>query len=1027
MSTKKSFLIVSLIILLIMGICGTAGTKSADYEITPLSHLTGAMVSSENIGTQAIEGLIETTPDDPDWALVTSQLILRENLCEPSNWYDRVFNPCYYPYYTRYWRLESSANVGKAFTMAQLANPSWTFDGLYVREGFGFQLYYNTEEPNDPCDLEPASPWMCGPQYVSIDCWRDTYPAPDGFEPNTFFVSGGPGALSNYSIIIDRSCGPGPCLLYLTKVDDVNDGDCVGPGDDVNYTISYSYNGDVNCSDINDVNIIDELPEELDFNSASAGGIYDSNTHTVMWNIGTLSPGESGFVTLKVKVKCAEPGGKITNHCEMKGDCIDLHAEEYTNVCCWRGTIIYVDADANGHNDGTSWRDAYNYLQDAFETARESLSAGCSCEEILVAEGTYRPDQNSVYPNGTRNRMATFELINGIAIKGGYAGLGEPNQPNPNARDIRQYETILSGDLKRNDRQDVDPCDLLSDPCRSENSYHVVTGSGTNGTTILDGFTITGGNANGTGTNNSGGGMYNYDSNSTITNCIFIGNSAAQDGGGIYNTVGDPNIVNCVFVGNWAGYSGGGMRNHSYPSKPKVTNCTFTGNSSGIFSGSGHFSDDITMVTNCILWGNEGGQISGGYVTVTYSDIQGGLAGTGNINADPWLEADGYHLTLCSPCINAGDPNGDYEDQNDIDGEDRIVYGRVDMGADEYYPADYNELLRAHCPRPACGETDVPQVVVLSWRPGLNAADVNGHKLYFSSNYNEVKDRTADKHVLSDPCYPIPSPPTPLALGKTYYWVVDEVNDGNTWPGCVWHFRTANYLVVDDFESYLNDFALDNIWCSWPPGYSITIYGDHLPNDENDPNLIHSGNKSMKIWYFGDSEVDALTGGGEGELLIGSDWTVDGVKALTLYFYGDPCNAVLPMYVVLNNSDYKKYYSAPNDLKIKGWHEWNIALADFGVDLTNVTDIAIGFDAGAGWGTLYFDDIRLYRPRCVPEGPTGDLNWDCVVNFRDFAVLANEWLDTGCCEADLYKDNKVDFKDLAIMADNWLEEEELWP
>ena len=110
---------------------------------------------------------------------------------------------------------------------------------------------------------------------------------------------------------------------------------------------------------------------------------------------------------------------------------------------------IYVDADANGLNNGSSWMDAYRYLQDA-------LAAALSGDEIWVAEGIYKPDQGVGITPG--DREATFQLKNGVTLKGGYAGLGEPD---PNARDIQLYETILSGDLNGNDVDVPDPCDLL--------------------------------------------------------------------------------------------------------------------------------------------------------------------------------------------------------------------------------------------------------------------------------------------------------------------------------------------------------------------------------------------------------------------------------------------------------------------------------------------------------------------------------------------------------------------------------------
>lgn len=82
------------------------------------------------------------------------------------------------------------------------------------------------------------------------------------------------------------------------------------------------------------------------------------------------------------------------------------------------GKIVFVDADAPGANNGSSWTDAYNYLQDGLADADSAPKP----IEIRVAEGIYTPDRNSAEPNGSGDRTATFQLKNGIAIKGGYAG-----------------------------------------------------------------------------------------------------------------------------------------------------------------------------------------------------------------------------------------------------------------------------------------------------------------------------------------------------------------------------------------------------------------------------------------------------------------------------------------------------------------------------------------------------------------------------------------------------------------------------
>ncbi len=420
-------------------------------------------------------------------------------------------------------------------------------------------------------------------------------------------------------------------------------------------------------------------------------------------------------------------------------------------VPCQAG-IIYVDTNTPDNNDGSSWAKAYKYLQDALADANSNVDVN----EIWVAQGIYTPDSNSADPNGSGDRTSTFQLINGVALYGGFpSGGGEWSNRDPNA-----YESILSGDLNGDDGpgqwQD-----------NGENSYHVVTGSGTDTTAILDGFTITAGNATIYGFHYLGGGMFNYDSSPTVTNCIFTGNSvddsggginnynyssptvtnctfsdnSAWGGGGMYNYNSSTTVTNCTFSGNWADVWGGGIYNSN--SSPTLTNCTFSGNWADIWGGGMYNADDSDLnIANCILWGNaagtNGAEIAligpNSTVTVLYSDAQGGLSsvyvdpncsviwGLGNINADPcfvepgywadandpnivvepndpnaiWVDGD-YHLLPDSPCIDSGDNNSVPADIHDLDGDGntaeplpfdldgnpRVINGRIDMGAYE--------------------------------------------------------------------------------------------------------------------------------------------------------------------------------------------------------------------------------------------------------------------------------------------------------------------------------------------------------
>jgi hypothetical protein len=130
-----------------------------------------------------------------------------------------------------------------------------------------------------------------------------------------------------------------------------------------------------------------------------------------------------------------------------------------------------------------------------------------------------------------------------------YAGLVGPD---PDARDIETYETILSGDFNEDDHSPNDPAELFEEPTRSENAYHVVTGSETDATAVLDGFTITGGNAKNLWTeNDEGGGIIIVEGSPTLRNCTFEMN-LALNGGGMRCYRSSPTIINCIFRRNSA-------------------------------------------------------------------------------------------------------------------------------------------------------------------------------------------------------------------------------------------------------------------------------------------------------------------------------------------------------------------------------------------------------------------------------------------------------------------------------------------
>ncbi|HCO95067.1 MAG TPA: hypothetical protein DIU00_14130, partial [Phycisphaerales bacterium] len=496
--------------------------------------------------------------------------------------------------------------------------------------------------------------------------------------------------------------------------------------------------------------------------------------------------------------------------------------------------IYYVDMDAPGNNDGSSWANAFRRLQDAFSAARYG-------DEIRVANGIYRPDQGLGQTSG--NREATFRLENGLSIKGGYAGFGEAD---PNARDFETYNTILSGDLNGDDGPHF--------ANNSENSYLVVVCIECNKSVMLDGFTITGGNAT---TDYIAGGMLNYESNPIVKNCTFNGNSAGQ-GGGMANRHSNPTVTNCTFSGNATVYGGGGMYNTD-SSNPVVTDCIFIENSASMLGGGGMYNGDSSptvtncrfsgnyamfgggmynvggssttvtnctfsenrvsawgggmqneagakpTVTNCILWGDMPDEIAfSGSATVTYSNVEGGWAGIGNIASDPkFADAEG-RLSFESPCIDAGNNDTVPSDiTTDLDGNPRIVNSTVDMGAYERGPR-----LWASNPSPADGAITGQRTPVLRWTPGDTTVK---YDVYFGAALDVVEDADiSDQSGIYrgrciDPSYITEQ----LELDGTYYWRIDEVEaDGEIiHKGDVWSFTIVDQITVEYQVSSSEDDA----------------------------------------------------------------------------------------------------------------------------------------------------------------------------------------------------------------------------
>jgi surface protein with Ig-like domain/parallel beta helix pectate lyase-like protein/polymorphic membrane protein len=373
--------------------------------------------------------------------------------------------------------------------------------------------------------------------------------------------------------------------------------------------------------------------------------------------------------------------------------------------------IWYVDAASQDTTpNGLSWETAYSSIQVAINTAVQNGASESTPSDIWVREGTYTGIGGRPTINDEDVGQCVVMMAEGILLKGGFAG----TETDALQRDWAAHNTTIDG-------QEIRRC---------------VFGAKE---TTLDGFYLINGRATGSvGYTNRGGGMlvfgadprinnctfrdnegyyggalYNHYASPTIYNCIFESNISFNHGGAINNvTTSSPTIMNCLFTNNRAVNSAGGIYNVNL-SAPVVVNSIFAGNTATTGGAFRNHESSPTLI-NCTLWGNDA--IAGGALlnfnasptvtnsiiwsngdngvnnensspTMTYTCIQGGHDGEGNIDGDPLLadpENGYFSLSLLSPCIDAGTVDGTPDE--DFLRKPRHVGASVDMGAIEFAP-----------------------------------------------------------------------------------------------------------------------------------------------------------------------------------------------------------------------------------------------------------------------------------------------------------------------------------------------------
>ena len=250
--------------------------------------------------------------------------------------------------------------------------------------------------------------------------------------------------------------------------------------------------------------------------------------------------------------------------------------------------------------------------------------------------------------------------------------------------------------------------------------------------------------------------------------------------------------------------------------------------------------------------------------------------------------------------------------------------------------------------QPADGATDLDPAAVLTWRAGRLAGS---HDVILSTDQQAVIDGTVPAVNVTEAGYA-----WDLDLDATYYWRVDEVNeieDPPVWTGNMQSFSTEPYMTVDDMESYSVEVG-EEFFATWADGYEKPANGalvGHGFYAEPETQTVHDGAQSMPLYYGKDgasvSETTRLFAPAE-------DWSLHGIMAMSLQFYGDPANTTGQMYIKINGTKVDTYMN-PADMKQTQWHPWTF---DLPAGLTSVENMTIGIEGGEG--IIYVDTIRLY-------------------------------------------------------------------
>ena len=305
------------------------------------------------------------------------------------------------------------------------------------------------------------------------------------------------------------------------------------------------------------------------------------------------------------------------------------------------------------------------------------------------------------------------------------------------------------------------------------------------------------------------------------------------------------------------------------------------------------------------------------------------------------------------------------------------VQNRPSARASEVVPRGAWGLpLKAHSPEPANGAVDTPWSLDLAWMAGDEATH---HDVYFGTDAGAVAKADTTSAGVYRKRLPVDTTSYSLAnleWGVTYYWRVDEVDPGHPdspWKGSVWSFTTADFIVVDDFESYTDEEGKNSrIYETWIDGWTnktgATVGYGQAPFTEQ--KIVHGGKQSLPLdynnvnspWY---SEAERTWD-------TPQNWASNGIDTLTLYVRGQAGNGPEKLYVSLEDSSGKAatgVNSNPKAALVAEWTEWRIPLQNFsGVNAARIKKMVIGLGDRAspkkgGAGLIYIDDIHVAKSK----------------------------------------------------------------